>query len=79
MKLNDKIYDVLAYIGRIVLPALATLYIALADVWNLPFKVEISTTIMALDTFLNALLMISNNTYQKDKAEAIKDLYQGEE
>lgn len=79
MKLNDKIFDILAYIGRIVLPALATLYIALADVWGLPFKVEISTTIMAFDTFLNTLLMISSNTYQKEKVKAMEDLYQGEE
>lgn len=68
MILKEKTYDFLCYVGRIVLPALATLFIALADTWGIPYKVEISTTIMALDTFLNALLMISNANYVKENA-----------
>lgn len=71
MKLDDKIYDVLSFIGRILLPSLATLVIALFKIW-LPSS-ELGTliggTIMALDTFLNACLGVSTANYYKDLAE----------
>ena len=60
---NTKVYDFLKYLGRYILPALATLYIALADLWKLPLKTEISGTIMAIDTFLNVILGISNENH----------------
>ena len=66
MKLNDKVYDVLAWCGKIVLPALAVLYATLADTWGLPYSSEISTTIMAIDVFLNALLGISSANFYKE-------------
>lgn len=68
MKLNDKAYDVLCWIGRIVFPSLAVLYTTLGDIWGLPYTSEIPATIMGLDVFLNALLGISANTYYKEKA-----------
>ena len=68
MKLNDKTYDVLCWIGRIVMPSLAVLYTTLGDIWGLPYTSDITATIMWLDVFLNALLGISANTYYKEKA-----------
>ena len=68
MKLNDKIYDILCWIGRIVIPSLAVLYTTLGDIWGLPYTSEIPATIMGFDVFLNALLGISSNTYYKEKA-----------
>ncbi len=65
MKFNDKVYDILKWVALIVLPALATLYGALAGIWGWPFKDEIVYTITALDTFLGALLGISNIQYNK--------------
>lgn len=66
MKLNDTAYDVLSWVGKIVLPALAVLYSTLGNTWNLPYIEEVSATIMAIDVFLNALLGISSNTYYKN-------------
>lgn len=66
MKLKDSTFDVLSWVGKIVLPALAVLYTALADTWGLPFSSEISATIMAIDVFLNALLGVSTANYYKD-------------
>lgn len=68
MKLNDKTYDILSWIGKIVLPALAVLYTTLGNTWGLPYVEQIPATIMAIDVFLNALLGISSNTYYKEKA-----------
>ena len=65
MKFNNTVYDVLSWIGKIVLPALAVLYAALADTWGLPYSSEVSATIMAIDVFLNALLGISTANYYK--------------
>lgn len=69
MKLNDKVYDVLSWLGKIVLPALAVLYATLADTWGLPYSGQISATIMAIDVFLNALLGISSSSYYKEQAK----------
>lgn len=65
MILNSKVYDILKYLAQIVLPAIATLYLALAGIWNLPFGEQVSGTIMAIDTFLGVLLGISSAKYNK--------------
>lgn len=70
MKINEKAYDVLAFIGRIVLPSLSVLVVSLGDIWGIPYKNEISQTIVAFDVFLNALLGITSANYYKDKANA---------
>lgn len=65
MKLNNKTYDILKFIAQIVLPAVGTLYFALAGIWNFPYGEEIVGTITAVDTFLGALLGLSSATYNK--------------
>ena len=59
----NKVYDILKWIALIVLPALGTLYFALAGIWKLPYGEEVVGTITAIDTFLGALLGISNIQY----------------
>lgn len=63
--MSNKVYDILKFIAQIVLPALATFYVTLASLWGLPYPEEISGTIMAVDTLLGALLMISSTNYNK--------------
>ncbi len=63
--MSNKVYDVLKYIAQIVLPALGTLYFALASIWGLPYGEEVVGTITALDAFLGTLLMISSANYNK--------------
>ena len=64
--MSNTIYDILKFIAQIVLPGLATLYLALAGIWNLPFGEQVSGTIMAIDTFLGVLLGISSANYNKN-------------
>lgn len=66
MKFNDKTYDVLKWLAQYLLPALGTLYFALAGIWGLPYGEEIVGTITAFDTFLGVLLGISTATYRKE-------------
>ena len=61
----DKIYDILKWIALILLPALGTLYFALASIWGLPYGQEIVGTITAIDAFLGALLGISTVQYKR--------------
>lgn len=63
--MSNKVYDIFKFIAQIILPALATLYVTLAGLWGLPFPDEIAGTIMAVDTFLGAVLMISSSNYNK--------------
>ena len=70
MKMSNKCYDVLKFIAQIVLPALGTLYFALASIWGLPYGEQIVGTITAVDTFLGALLGLSTAQYKKNNEEA---------
>lgn len=63
--MSNKVYNVLKWVAMIVLPALATFYLGLSNVWGLPFGEEISATITLVDTFLGAVLMISTSRYNK--------------
>ena len=67
MNLDNKVYDILKYIAIIGLPALATLYAAIAPIWGLPYADEIPATVTAVQTCLGALLMISTAEYNKSK------------
>lgn len=67
--MNNKVYDILKWFAMIVLPALATLYLGLSNVWGLPYGEQISTTITLVNTFLGAVLMISNSNYKKQAEE----------
>lgn len=65
--MSNKAYDILKYIAQIVLPALATLYFALAGIWNFPYGEEVVGTITAVDTFLGVILGISTANYKKSE------------
>lgn len=65
MVLNNKVYDVLKWIALYLLPALGTLYFALAGIWSFPCGEEVVGTITAVDTFLGVLLGISSANYSK--------------
>ena len=65
MKMSNKVYDVLKFIAQILLPAIGTLYFALARIWDLPYAEQIVGTITAVDAFLGALLGISTMQYKK--------------
>ena len=69
MKLSNDLYDKLKWIALILLPALSVLYLALAGLWDLPYPEQIAGTIMAIDTFLGAVLGISTENYNKTRSE----------
>ena len=63
--MSNKLYDALKWTAMVLLPALATLYFALAGIWGFPYGEQIVGTITALDTFIGVLLGISSAQYNK--------------
>lgn len=66
MKLSNNVYDILKQVALIWIPAIGTLYFALAGIWNLPYPEQIVGTLTALDTFLGAVLGISSANYRAE-------------
>lgn len=67
MKFNDKVYDVLKWLVVLVIPALATFYNVVANIWRLPLAEEISQSLLAVSTFIGALIGISTLEYERGK------------
>ena len=63
--MSNKTYDILKWIALILLPALGTLYFALAGIWGFPYAEQVVGTITAVDTFLGVVLGISAANYNK--------------
>lgn len=61
---NNRTFDILKWVALVGLPALACLWFTVGKIWNFPYLAEIEATIVAIDTFLGALLGISNIRYQ---------------
>lgn len=68
--MNNKLYDRLKFLAQIGLPALGTLYVTLAAIWDLPAPQEVAATILAVDTFLGVLLGLQAASYNKGIIQA---------
>ena len=66
IKMSNTTYDRVKFITQIVLPALGTLYFALAGIWGFPYGEQIVGTVTAVDTFLGVCLGISTSQYNKN-------------
>lgn len=64
--LTDRQYEILKYVAQIILPALGTLYFALAGLWGLPAAEQVVGTIVAVDVFLGVVLRLSTVAYEKN-------------
>lgn len=67
LKMSNETYDILKFIAQILLPALGTLYFALATIWGFPYGEQIVGTITAVDAFLGTCLGISTKNYQEEQ------------
>lgn len=71
--MSSKVYDILKFVAQILLPAIGTLYFALASIWGFPYAEQVVGTITAIDTFLGVILGISSNKYYKTFTEDNKE------
>lgn len=72
--MSNRTYDILKYIALKVLPALATLVLAVGAIWAIPYYEGIAGTITAFDAFLGAILGVSSNKYQ-----AMQEMHEADE
>ena len=69
MTMSDRTYDALKLIAQLLLPALGTLYAALAGIWGFPMAEAVVGTLTAVDTFLGALLAWEKKKYDRNEKE----------
>lgn len=63
--LNQQQYQTAKFLTVVVLPAIGTLYFAIAQIWGLPSGEQVLGTILAIEAFLGVVLNISTATYNK--------------
>lgn len=63
MQLSNKVYNVLQWFVYILIPATATLYLGLDQVWGLPSEEKVVATLALISTFLGVTLKISAVKY----------------
>ena len=71
--MSKKVYDLMKWIAMYLIPAVGTLYFALAGIWNFPYGEEVVGTLTAVDTFLGVILGISTAKYNKQSEEYIEE------
>jgi len=62
--INDKVYDILKLIATLIAPAV-TFISALLIIWNVPYTEQITASLAALTTLINALVAIFKAKYDK--------------
>lgn len=67
MKLHNKVYDILKWVGLIALPAIGLAYSQLAEVWGLAYGQQIQTTCDVLGVLLGTLIGVSSYNYNKEQ------------
>lgn len=67
--LSSKTYDIIKWLAQIGLPALGSLYFALAQIWAFPNAEKVVGTIVVIDTFLGALLSFSAKSYNASETK----------
>lgn len=63
MDLSNKVYDKLKFLVQVVLPGLATLYVALGQYWDFPNPEAVVGSVAAIATFLGLFLAASAKQY----------------
>lgn len=69
--MRNSTYDKLKFVAQILLPAVATLWVAVSTIWNLPLADQIEGTITAVIVFLDTLLGLT-------LAKASSDYHKGD-
>lgn len=72
IRMSNKVYDVLKLVATTILPAIATLYIALSNIWGFGFGKQVDETIQLIIVAINAVLGLavikSSSDYKKNNS-----------
>ncbi len=72
--LSDSAYNVVKKSATIVLPALSTLYIAIAQIWNFDHVEQVVGTLTAINTFLGVIIQLSKKSYYASSAPYVGEI-----
>lgn len=72
--LSDKKYNVLKKSATIILPALAALYIGLAQIWHFPKVEEVAGTIALVNTIFGGVIQVSKKSYYANNAQYVGEI-----
>lgn len=65
---SDRFYTLLRRLVEYVLPGSSALYLALAEIWGLPYATEVVGTIAAVTVFLGIFVGFSRKVYNESDA-----------
>lgn len=68
MIMSKSLHDILAALGRFVLPALSVLITSLGEIWTIPYAKEIALTVTAVSVFINAVVDIDTHNYLSERS-----------
>ena len=74
--MENKTYDVLCIVQR-WLTGLGVLYLALAEIWRLPFGNEVNQSIVAVCAFLALIIEIQKSYWNKTHKISITEFKEG--
>lgn len=63
--MQSRTYDRLKWVALVLLPAMASTYFALGQLWNFPNVEQVVGTITILDTFLGLVIGKSSSNYRE--------------
>lgn len=66
MRFSNETYDKLKWLCTILLPAAATLYFTLSQIWGFPYGEQVVGTLAAISTFIGVCIGISTVNYNKE-------------
>lgn len=73
--LPPKLYNFIKYLVLIVLPALTTLWIGIANAWNLDYMTNVATTMTLITAFLGTLVGVSSRNYNNDNSRFVGETF----
>jgi hypothetical protein len=71
---SDKVYSILKHLAAVGLPAVSTLYVALASVYHWPDVPGVLAAIAALNVFVGGFMTLSSSTYASTFVKYAGDL-----
>lgn len=72
--MSNQMYDTLKLWAQLIIPALATFFVTVFEIWQLPYGVEIGATLMAVDTLLGAVLKKASDKYLSEQQEDLDEI-----
>lgn len=75
--MTDKCYDIMVIVQR-WLTGLGVLYLAVSEIWGLPFGDEVNQTVVAVCAFLALIIEIQKSRWNKTHAITIQEFKEGD-